>query len=186
MPVGRLSSAVAVHVASRRWLLFSLSIMSRRVCIVLLLASVAVGAVGAYLISFWPLPHKNPRLSEHAVERGIPGVPSDPSELLGKYCKSDGTSTVWFSLASNGTYFASWDADIGNAGKAAGTWSLSSTQLVLSPSKVSGMMAGYLSALDSYRFKSNWFFVSVQDREAYNNFGLEGTPFLYRKDDRGK
>ncbi len=148
-----------------------------------LAVSVVAGTVGAYVISFWPLPYKNPRRSEPLVERGIPGIPSDPKELSGRYIKGYFTGADYLTLLSNGTYSAKWEVDVGNLGEAAGNWSLQGTQLVLSPSKETDTVRGLLRVLDVYRFKSNWIFVSMRDREDYEKHGITpvGSLFHFEK-----
>ena len=121
----------------------------------------------------------------YPVQKGIPGRPLDPTELAGRFVQSDFTTSIVLTLSSNGTYAAQWEADVGRAGEAAGSWSVQGTQVVLVPTRESGMMKPFPRSLDLHRFESNWVLVAPRDRQSYNKYGITMQPlFPFQKDNR--
>jgi len=80
---------------------------------------------------------------------GIPSRSStNQSPLIGHYYRGNrGDDNVYLELLANGEYKAEWQGYSGVNGIAQGTWSVTNQTVILSPSKETQMVKGYLREL---------------------------------------
>ena len=102
------------------------------------------------------------------LEIGIPEAPPNRKVMAGRYysglCVGGSITLV---LKRNGTFAAESHGCTGKSGEASGAWSLSNTQILLTPKKEKGLMEGLLGAFEVRRDKGRWFLVRADDTDGY-------------------
>jgi hypothetical protein len=74
------------------------------------------------------------------------------SKLPGTYYKGDGLGEdIYLEVKADGTYSARWLGDLGDYGRASGTWRLAGNEVQLQPIAETEMLVGYLRTLVLYR-----------------------------------
>ena len=113
------------------------------------------------------------------IERGTPEAPQDAKTLAGRYyVGTPSMDGVTLTLMANGNYAGVSFSCIDKSGTASGAWKLVGKRVVLSPSKETGHMKGYLTKLDVLKYKNGWIFVRAKAR---GSGGWLDTNFATRK-----
>lgn len=101
-------------------------------------------------------------------------TPAERAFVGNWYCGDGRGFNVNFILADDGRYKADWSGCLGSYGKARGTWSLVSTQIVFSAARETKKMKGKFSRLDVVQHEGNWVLVPTDDprRFSYEMYGV--------------
>jgi hypothetical protein len=110
------------------------------------------------------LPHGN----AGKLEIGIPEAPANRKIMAGRYYSGPYMGgAIALVLKRNGTFTAESHVCGSKSGESSGTWSLSNTQIVLTPKKEKGLIEGRLHAFEVRRGKGRWFLVQGDDSGCY-------------------
>lgn len=117
------------------------------------------------------------------IEKGTPAAPPDTKAVAGNYYQGDGLGyNIYLTLKEDGTYSAEWWGCMGKYGEAAGKWMLKDKEIAFKPTKEKDMMKGHLKSLDVLKFKGQWIFISSDDRDFYDKWGVSRYSCFQRKD----
>ena len=107
-------------------------------------------------------------------EKATSEAPPNAKAVAGEYYRGDGLGmNITLSLKEDGKYSAEWHGCLGKYGEGAGTWSLKGKSIAFTPSVEKDMLKGYLTKLDTAKFKGEWILVPT-DKMSSDWYEREG------------